>query len=176
MKKVLCAMFAVVLLIGLVACSKSPATTPTVTTPTEAETTGNLTEEPIETTSPLVSYTIYIPNDNANGFVTDTVQTADISAESVLAELKKRNALPDGVSINRFHIENGMIAIDFNQAFSDVVCSMGISGELMIVGSVVNTFLDAFQAEKVSFTVDGEILESGHTIYDFPRSFFSIEP
>ena len=176
MKKVLCAMFAVVLLIGLAACSKSPATTPTVTTPTEAETTGNFTEEPTETTSPLLSYTIYIPNDNANGFVTDTVQTADISAESVLAELKKRNALPDGVSINRFHIENGMIAIDFNQAFSDVVCSMGISGELMIVGSVVNTFLDAFQAEKVSFTVDGEILESGHTIYDFPMSFFSIEP
>lgn len=176
MKKVLCAIFAVILLIGLAACSKSPTTTPSVTTPTETETTGNFTEEPIETTSPLVSYTMYIPNDNANGFVTDTVQTDDISADSVLAELKKRNALPDGVSIHSFYMENGLITIDFNQAFSDVVCSMGTSGELMIVGSVVNTFLDAFQAEKVSFTVDGEFLESGHTIYDFPMSFFSIEP
>ena len=37
----------------------------------------------------------------------------------------------------------------------------------MVVGSVVNTFLDAFQAESVYFTVDGQILESGHVIYDF---------
>ena len=116
MKKVLFAIFAVILLIGLAACSKSPTTTPSVTTPTETETTGNFTEEPIETTSPLVSYTIYIPNDNANGFVTETIRTEDISAETVLTELKKRNVLPNAVSIHSFYMENGLITIDFDSS------------------------------------------------------------
>jgi len=61
--------------------------------------------------------------------------------------------------------------IDFNRSFADLICSMGTAGELMITGSVVNTFLSAFQAESVYFTVDGEILESGHVIYDFPLTF-----
>ena len=76
--------------------------------------------------------------------------------------------------MNSFAVEDGLITVDFNRSFADVVCSMGTSGELMIVGSVVNTFLDAFRAESVAFTVDGQILESGHTIYDFALTFFSL--
>ena len=181
MKKIPLAIVIIILLVGLAACSKSPATAQSASTPTESEaveteTSEDLTKEPTETTAQWLSYSIYIPNDNANGFITDTIYTEDISAETVLDELKKRNVLPDAVSINSFSIENGLITIDFNQAFSDVVCSMGASGEAMIVGSVVNTFLDAFQAESVFFTVDGQILESGHVIYDFALSFFAIDP
>lgn len=192
MKKMLCVLLAGIMLVGLAACGKSPAPTeslgtpdaskPTsVTTPTENETVGSEpseapTEETVESTAQPTTYTIYIPNDNANGFVTETVYTEDLSPEAVLAELKARNVLPEAVAINAFHIDNGLITIDFNQAFADVVCSMGTSGELMIVGSVVNTYLDAFQAESVYFTVDGQILESGHVIYDFALTFFEVVP
>ena len=120
------------------------------------------------------AYTVYLPNANADGFETETITAEEISAQTVLTELKNRNVLPDTISINSFHIDNGLITIDFNQAFANVVCSMGTSGELMIVGSVVNTFLDAFQADSVYFTVDGQVLESGHTIYDFAMTFFSV--
>ena len=41
---------------------------------------------------------------------------------------------------------------------------------------IEDTFLDAFQAENVYFTVDGQILESGHTIYDFVIPSFSVDP
>ena len=190
MKKILCALFVGVLLAGLTACSKAPATPQSVdnpnathsspvTTPIEKGETGiseALTEDPMESVSQLLSYSIYVPNDNANGFVVETISTADISAETVLTELKKRNVLPEAVSINNLHMDNGLITIDFNQSFTDAVCSMGTSGELMVVGSVVNTFLDAFQAESVYFTVDGQILESGHVIYDFAMPFFSVDP
>lgn len=191
MKKILCVLLVGIMLIGLAACDQSPATTqstdnlnvenqPTVTSSAEnekdeTEISEGLTEEPIESISQLLSYSIYVPNDNADGFVVETVSTEDISAETVLTELKRRNVLPDTVSINSFNIDNGLITIDFNQAFANVVCSMGTSGELMIVGSVVNTFLDAFQAESVYFTVDGEMLESGHTIYDFAMHFVSVD-
>ena len=36
--------------------------------------------------------------------------------------------------------------------------------------------LDAFQAKSFYFTVEGKTFESGHVIYDFPMSFFSVEP
>lgn len=190
MKKILCELLVGIMLIGLVACSKSPTTTPSddnqnltnpslFTTPIENENPETeisevTTEEPMESSSQLLAYSIYLPNETVDGFVVETISTEDISAESVLTELKNRKVLPDEVSINSFKIDNGLITIDFNQAFANLVCSMGTSGELMIVGSVVNTFLDAFEAESVYFTVDGQILESGHVIYDFAMNFFSV--
>ena len=190
MKKVLCVLFVGIMLIELAACAKSPATPQSVhrvdaenpapvATSIEnekiaIETSEILAEETIESASQLLS--IYVPNDNADGFLVETIRTEDISPETVLAELKTQSVLPDAVSINSFSMDNGLLTIDFNQAFADVVCSMGTSGELMVVGSVVNTFLDAFQGESVYFTVESQVLESGHTIYDFDMSFFFIDP
>lgn len=191
MKKILYVLLFTMMLLGFAACSKSsivsqtvdkknvenlsPATKPTKNEKGELEIFEVHPEETGESVSQPVSYSIYVPNDNADGFDTETVSTEAISAETVLSELKKRNVLPDAVSMNRFEIDNGLIAMDLNQAFADVVCSMGTSGELMIVGSVVNTFLDAFHAEYVYFTVDDQVLESGHTIYEFAIPFVSID-
>ena len=136
-----------------------------------------LETDPTETTPPttqapmMLAYQVYLPNDNADGFEVETVETTEITAESVLAELIGRGVLPDTVVINDFSTTGMQLNIDFNQPFADLVCSMGTAGELMITGSVVNTFLSAFQAESVFFTVNGGILESGHVIYDFPLTF-----
>ena len=159
MKKMLCGLLAGIWLFGATACAPAPAAPP---------------EETVEPVTQPVSYCVYIPNDNADGFRTETVSAEEISAETVLAELKARNVLPEAIQMNSFAVEDGLITVDFNQSFADIVCSMGTSGELMIVGSVVNTLLDAFRAESVAFTVDGQILESGHTIYDFALTFFSL--
>lgn len=119
-----------------------------------------------------VSYTLYLPNDNADGFVTRTVQTDRITADGILLELQKAGALPDTVILNAFGSRDEQLILDFNSAFADAVHAMGTSGEYMIVGSLVNTFLNAFQAQSLTFTVEGEILESGHVIYDFPLTTF----
>lgn len=188
MKKILGVLLVAIMLFGLTACSKSPTTTQSgvsqnvkipspVTDPTgngKVET--EISEVPTESVSGPLSYSIYLPNDNADGFNVETVSTENISSKTVLTELKKRNVLPDAVSINSLSIDNGLITIDFNQAFANTVRSTGTSGERMIVGSVVNTFLDAFKAQSVYFTVDGKIFESGHIIYDFAMPFFSVDP
>ena len=162
MKKMLCILLFAIMLFGLAACDSSSAPAEPVNSPAN--------------TPALLSYSVYVPNNNADGFNVITAAAENISADTILNELKSQKVLPDTVSINSFAIDSSVITIDFNKAFADTVCSMGTSGELMIVGSVVNTFLDAFQAESVYFTVDGQILESGHTIYDFNLTFFSLEP
>ena len=129
------------------------------------------TTQPETTAAPELWYLIYLPNDTADGFEIKTLNVTEITPESVLQELKNHNVLPDTVAINKLEVDGTQLNLDFNQPFADLVCSMGTSGEMMIVGSVVNTYLSAYasqQVEDVFFTVDGEILESGHVYYDFP--------
>ena len=182
MKKILSLLFAAIMLMGLSACGKTPAEAQPLdnsSVPAEVETaapeaTEAPAEELVDAASQLV-YSVYVPNDNADGFDVISAGAESISADVVLAELKRQNVLPEQVLINSFSLENALITIDFNRAFAELICSMGTSGELMIMGSVVNTFLDAFQAEAVYFTVDGQMLESGHVVYDFAMNFFSLE-
>lgn len=84
MKKILCLLLAAAMLCGLAACSNAPAT-------------HSPAEEPVKS-----SYSIYLPNENVDGFDIETVNTDEISAETVLSELKKHEVLPDGVAINSF--------------------------------------------------------------------------
>lgn len=191
MKKIMCILLIVSLLICFAACSVPQENTPTETTATlssiatepevEIETQPNTEVNPSEpelieetTLTTVFSYTVYIPNDNADGFIEETIEVHEVSPDSVLEELKSRNIIPADMKVNSCSIDDGFLTIDFNQAFGDAVCSTGTSGELMLVGSVVNTYLSAFGTDSLYFTVDGEILESGHTVYDFVMSYFSM--
>ena len=167
MKKILIVILSLLLLTGCSGIQEPEKTTVEPTLPPEEPTVPTV-PMPTEPNVPELSYDIYLPNDNADGWIIETVCCHQITPDGVLQELKTRGALPEHVAINTFGSEGSQLQIDFNQAFGDLVCSTGTSGELMIVGSVVNTFLSAFQAESLVFTVNGEILESGHVIYDEP--------
>ena len=168
MKRILSIMLLCFVLIG---CAKSvdPTEPPVLNIiQTDPVTTPELTETAGEA---LVSFSVYLPNDNADGFVVHTVESSQIDGGSVLATLQAYGVLPETVVINDFSSRGEELHIDFNEVFGQLVSSTGTSGERMIVGSVVNTYLSAFQAGSLSFTVNGEILESGHVIYDFPITF-----
>lgn len=162
----------ILIILMLSGCVTPPVPTDAPTAaPTEAPTQAPTepTEPPSE--APTLTYTIYLPDGNAEGFVTQTVWVSQISADGVLEQLQRAKLLPETVIINAFGAEGDQLNIDFNTAFADIINSVGTSGERMIIGSLVNTFLNAFQAESVFLTVEGEILESGHVVYDFPITF-----
>ena len=87
--------------------------------------------------------------------------------------LKANCAVANGVVVNSFKQDGGVVALDLNSAFANDVCSCGTAGEYIKIGSVVNTFLDAFNAQKVQITVDGQVFETGHAIYDEPMGRFN---
>ena len=134
--------------------------------PTEA-----LTEAPTE--APLQSLTLYYGDDNAEFILSKEVQVAEITADTIIEQLISAGVLREGVAVNSMFQNGSSLFVDFNQEFANLVCSMGTAGEYIIIGSTVNTFLGAFQATSVTFTVNGQVLESGHAIYDFPLTFMS---
>ena len=87
------------------------------------------------------------------------------------------DVLGEGAVLNRLDItaDSGSktLAADFNDRLPQAVLPMGTSGEYVIMGSVVNTLLSAYDADSVLITVNGEVLETGHSIYDQPLTFYS---
>ena len=117
--------------------------------------------------------TLYVPNETGDGL--DTVQVSiTLSPQGILDALIAQGALPDGVQVNQMSQDGASLALDLNGAFAEAVSATGTTGEAMLVGSVVNSFLSAYGAETVTLTCDGAVLETGHTIYDEPLSLMSI--
>ena len=113
--------------------------------------------------------TIYSSNDNADGFVTEEVEASEVTAGWLLGQLASRGTVSGEVqalSCTETQVDGvNALNLDLNQAFGNALGSMGTAGEYMTLGSVVNTFLDAFDCEKIQITVEGATLATGHTDY-----------
>ncbi len=180
MKKLIAIVLCCLMLTACVPTTSAPTelpTQPVVTQPeaTQPEPTGTeplpTETEPAPTEPELLTFMVYWGNENADGLLSAEVQVSEINEAVVIAELVKAGAIPEGVAVNALSREGDQLNIDFNEDFLNYLYTMGTSGELMLTGSVVNTFLSAYGAESVMFTVNGEIVESGHVAYDFPLTF-----
>ncbi len=170
MKKIIACMLCCLMLVG---CSN-----------TAAETTGPvkepvMTAAPAETAPPETTgiqehfITLYAPNEDATGFIYASWEVPEISAETICDALIEAGVLNNNVAFNSLLLlENGQLTLDVNDAFVAQLMSYGTAGEYMMVGSVVNTLLSAYSAESIIITMEGEIMESGHVIYDMPMAFY----
>lgn len=130
------------------------------------------TTAPVETTAPGYTLALYAPNEDATGFVYSTWELSELSPSTLCDAFIEVGVLQEGVAFNSLQVEGSQVLLDVNAAFGQLIGSYGTAGEYMIMGSVVNTLLSAYNAETVLITMDGQILESGHAIYDFPLGFF----
>jgi PBP1b-binding outer membrane lipoprotein LpoB len=167
MKKLLSILFCCVLLSGCVINAQPQTIIPTDTVkPTDAT---ESTETQTDPTEKPVTFTVYTPDENLIGFIATEVTA---SRESALDALIAAGVLNEGITVNSFELDGKLLKLDLNSAFADLINQQGSTGERMVMGSLVNTYLSAYQAETVLITVEGQILESGHVIYDFPMGFF----
>ncbi len=127
------------------------------------------TQAPTE--AQMERFNLYYGDQNAENFLTKEIQVPEITDSVILEQLIAAGVLPEDTVINLFTAAGSQLNIDFNAAFLRHLNTMGTAGERMLIGSVVNTFLSAYGAQTVFLTIDGEIIESGHVIYDFPLEF-----
>ncbi len=164
MKRILLAILCCMMLCGCGAShqEKEPAFT------AQSESTLPVTTD---ATSPqdLTTITVYIPNENVDGF-----ETVDISGKSLsfLEAMVQAGVLPENIVINSFSRSDDTLTVDFGPELRELICKQGTTGEYMIMGSIVNTLITLNDVKYIMITVDGEILESGHVVYDLPMEFF----
>lgn len=120
---------------------------------------------------------IYYSNDDATAFTSEEVQINSLSPEEVMNALIEKGAIAADVEILSFETTTvdgkSTILLDFNDAFASYISSMGSTGEYFVMGSICNTFLDAYDCEQIQVTVDGDTLSTGHAEYPGYMTTFS---
>lgn len=174
MKKYLSLLFACVLALALLcACGKKNTADPepTVETPpTQTAATGGVD----------TSCKLYFPNDAADDLRADTAQIPDTEpavtvayAQAIVEQLIAHDALPKDSQVLAISKDGNALKLDVNEAFLAGLRQSGSTGELMYMGSLVNTFLDNFNCETVLVTVEGQPFSTGHSEYDKPLQAFT---
>ena len=116
-----------------------------------------------------ITIRIYHGDDMAENICVNTALTEEITPEILIMNLVSYQVLPDTVTVESFSEETGndkRLLLDLSSDFGSWLSSMGTSGEMIVMGSLVNTFLDAYDASAMKVTVEGQVLETGHQIYD----------
>lgn len=109
---------------------------------------------------------IYKSNANADGFDTETVTLDALTPENIMTALADAGVVSSDVTVLDFKQEEDKITLDLSKTFEEYVGQMGTAGEYATVGSVVNTYLDAYDAETISLLVEGGTWSTGHAEYE----------
>ena len=114
--------------------------------------------------------TLYLPNENADGWNVTKNQIEQITPDIIIGQLVGAGAIPDSVTVVRFgedQGENGLILkLDLSSNFAEGLLNMGTAGEYLTMGAVVNSFLDTYQADGIEITAGGAVIETGHTSFE----------
>lgn len=120
---------------------------------------------------------IYYGNDNADGIIYKEVALSEWSVEALIDELAKVNIVSLDTKVRSVYVDENntkLLHLDMSREFGEYVSMMGTAGEYIVIGGLVDTFLDAYGCENVKITVEGKTLETGHAAYDGELQFIQV--
>ena len=136
----------------------------------EAEKKEDITKETESEKSQEEQLTLYLPNENADGWNVTKNQIEQVTPDIIIGQLVGAGAIPDSVTVVSFgedQGENGLILkLDLSSNFVEGILNMGTAGEYLTMGAVVNSFLDTYQADGIEITAGGNVIETGHTSFE----------
>ena len=136
----------------------------------EAEKKEDITKETESEKSQEEQLTLYLPNENADGWNVTKNQIEQVTPDIIIGQLVVAGAIPDSVTVVSFgedQGENGLILkLDLSSNFVEGLLNMGTAGEYLTMGAVVNSFLDTYQADGIEITAGGNVIETGHTSFE----------
>ena len=136
----------------------------------EAEKKEDITKETESEKSQEEQLTLYLPNENADGWNVTKNQIEQVTPDIIIGQLVGAGAIPDSVTVVSFgedQGENGLILkLDLSSNFVEGLLNMGTAGEYLTMGSVVNSFHDTYQADGIEITAGGNVIETGHTSFE----------
>lgn len=124
----------------------------------------------VEETPEGIALHIYCGDEQAENIVQKTVCVEEVTEQTIMEELSSALNLDPQASLKSisFGIYGGdkVVMLDFNQAFADYLKKLSQQGETIVMGSITNTFLEAYQSELLLVTAEGKVLDTGRNIYE----------
>ena len=134
-------------------------------------------ETPVEEAQEGAIIVLYVPNDNADGWDICESEISQISPDAIIGQLVGAGVIVDSVTVQSFAEEaqgaSLILKLDLSENFAEGLRSMGSAGEILVMGAVVNSFLDTYGADGIQITAGGNAIETGHTIYEGTLSHMS---
>lgn len=113
---------------------------------------------------------IYYGNGASSELSRKKVEVKDRTPEEVLKALAKYNIVSLDTKLLAYEEEerNGdkILHIDLSKAAGEYLGTMSMEAESIIISSVINTFLENFDADAIRITVAGKPLTSSHRVYE----------
>ena len=114
-----------------------------------------------------VNVTIYGLDENAENLVTDDVEFESLDEQLIWKALQDGGRISAESTLLKFSKDDktNTLYLDVDHNFGNELRSFGSTGEHDIMISVVNTYLDAYECERLKITEEGNDLVSGHAEY-----------
>ncbi|MDO4567617.1 MAG: GerMN domain-containing protein [Clostridia bacterium] len=114
---------------------------------------------------------IYFPDPNMMYFVTETTQF-DGTPQGIIDALVRYGALIEGTQVLDF--DETTRVLDLSEELTYTVTAAGSMGEVLIMGSIVNTFLVYYELNDITVTCDGEYVMGIYADFSGPQVFYAM--
>lgn len=92
---------------------------------------------------------------------------AEANEYSLMAALRAAGVVDYETQLVSFNRDGDHLVLDFSSELITMLNGLDIDGEHTALSCMANTFLDAFGAESITFTVDGNALSTEKSSYDY---------
>ncbi len=127
-------------------------------------------EPAAEQTDEGIALHIYSGDEAAEHIVQKTIHVEEVNEQTLMTELKSALNMDEASGLKKLsfgmHGGDKVAMLDMNQAFADYLNRLGAAGEYIVMGSLVNTFLDCYQCDLLMITAEGKVLKTGHEVYE----------
>ena len=124
-----------------------------------------------------ISITVYFANEAADGFDMQTIELDQLSPESILKLLSEKNMVSKDTVANSIEVveeeDDTKLLLDLSKTYENFLVEQGTGKEAVLVGSLVNTFLMAYEADRITITIDGQLLNTGNFDYNNPLALYN---
>lgn len=115
---------------------------------------------------------IYYGNGGSSSLNQETVVIEEITPEELINALAMHNIVSLDTKVLDFNQGeqdgNSMLYLDLSRSAGGYLQTMSKEAECIIVASVINTFLENYDADAICLTVEGKPLGTSHTEYAEP--------
>ncbi|MBD5526694.1 MAG: GerMN domain-containing protein [Lachnospiraceae bacterium] len=112
---------------------------------------------------------VYYGNGASHELNQETVELEEMTPEALADALAKHNIVSLDTKVLSFEEElqdeQKVLHLDLSKAAGEYLRTMSKEAECIIVASIVNTFLENYEADAIYLKVEGEALVTSHTEY-----------